>query len=407
MTLKELRAAYKAKLEALRTLALAGITDANRTEYTNTENEMRGLGDQVAQLQAIEDRSAEVRTAEEAEERSAREAQERARAGRPALPQPGAVDTRSAEQRDTEYRSALLQYMLTGDRSELRVQQSTVGANGGYSIPITLLSTLEKALLTYGGVASHVRQMPTASGEPINYPVSNNTTLAATVIAENTAVSDTTVVMGSKSLTVSTLNTGVVRIPFQLMQDGVFNWEDFARGELGEMYARGLANYLGGLSTDASFDALPTIVPVGFTSAAPTVVGLTEITGLFGAVDPAYANDGTWVMNRTTQLNLAAQRYTSGTPVFPVDPSDGQLKNLYGRPIVIDTTLPNIGATTKPIVFGNLQKYILRSVPGLEIKRLEERYAEFGQVAFLGFFRAGGRLLDAGTHPIQSLQQHA
>src|SRR6185312_506416 len=196
------------------------------------------------------------------------------------------------------------------------------------------------------------------------------------------------------------------KIPFQLMQDGVFNWEQFAREELGESYARGIANYVTGASTDAAFDNLVTVVANGVTSAAPAAVGLADVTSLFGAVDPAYAANGSWVMNRSTQLNLASQRNGLGTPIFPLD-STGQLSNLYGRPVVIDTLLPNIAATNKAILFGNLQKYVLRKVPGFEIVRLNERYAEMGLVAFLGFFRAGAKYLDAGKHPIQALTQHA
>lgn len=401
-TSKEIRAKSRAKLEEARALLAAGLTAESRTKYDALMSEINELAGDAARAEQVERL--------DAEERSRQEAEERARAaGRPPLPQPGAATdsgaTRSTEQRDAEYRSALLSYMRTGDTAELRVQQSAVGANGGYSIPTTLLPEVERALLTYGGAAGYLRSLRTTSGEPINYPVSNNTSLAAAVLAESTAQSDVTAVMALKQLNVSTLATGMIRIPFQLMQDGIFDWEQFARTELGESYGRGLANYITGASTDASFDNLVSIVANGVTSAAPTAIGLPDITSLFGAVDPAYAANGSWVMNRSTQLYLASLRNAYGTPIFPLD-ADGQLSKLYGRPIVIDTLMPNIGSTNKAVLFGDLSKFILRTVPGFEIVRLNERFAELGQVAFLAFFRAGARYLDAGTHPIQALTQH-
>lgn len=411
MNLAELRGRYRAKLDEARALLAAGLTDETRSKYDAAIAEANGIAADIARAQQLADADAQERSRQEAEERSQREAEERARHGRPPLPNPGAptqdADKRSAEEKDAQYRSALLNFMRTGDAAELRLQQSGTGANGGYSIPTTLIAEVEKALLTYGGVAGYVRQLTTTSGEPINMPTSDNTSQAAAVISEATAQSDITLTMALKQSTVSTLATGIVKIPFQLMQDGVFNWEQFAREELGESYARGIANYVTGASTDASFDNLVTVATSGATSAAPTAVSLTDVTNLFGAVDPAYAANGTWVMNRSTQLYLASQRASgTGVPIFPLD-STGQLSNLYGRPIVIDTLLPNVAATNKAILFGNLQKYVLRKVPGFEIVRLNERYAEMGLVAFLGFFRAGAKYLDAGKHPIQALTQHA
>lgn len=410
-TAAELRGKSRAKLEEARALLAAGLNAETRTKYDGLIAEVNDLNADAARAEQVERLDGENRSREEAAERTRREAEERARQGRPPLPQPGAAtdqrtDQRSAEERDREIRSAMLTYMRTGDAAELRVQQSTVGANGGYSIPTLLLPDVERALLTYGGAAGFVRRQTTPNGDPMNWPVSNNTSLAATVVAENTQQSDVTAVMALKQLNVSTLQTGMIRIPFQLLQDGVFDWESFARTELGESYARGLANYISGASTDSSFDNLVSIVTDGVTSAAPTAVSLTDVTNLFGAVDPAYAANGTFVMNRSTQLYLASLRNTYGTPIFPLD-ADGQLSKIYGRPIAIDTLLPNVAATNKAILFGDLSKYILRTVPGIEIIRLNERFADYGQVAFMGFFRAGARYLDAGTHPIQALTQHS
>jgi hypothetical protein len=41
--------------------------------------------------------------------------------------------------------------------------------------------------------------------------------------------------------------------------------------------------------------------------------------------------------------------------------------------------------------------------PGLAIFRLNELYMASGMVGFIGYARAGGVIMDAGTHPIVAL----
>jgi HK97 family phage major capsid protein len=56
------------------------------------------------------------------------------------------------------------------------------------------------------------------------------------------------------------------------------------------------------------------------------------------------------------------------------------------------------------VAFGSLDKYLIRRVKEMSVLRLVERFADYGQVAFLGFARYDGNLLDAGTHPVKYLQ---
>jgi hypothetical protein len=46
-------------------------------------------------------------------------------------------------------------------------------------------------------------------------------------------------------------------------------------------------------------------------------------------------------------------------------------------------------------------------VRDLSIARLDERFADYGEVAYVGFSRIDGRLIDAGTHPISYLSMHS
>jgi HK97 family phage major capsid protein len=65
--------------------------------------------------------------------------------------------------------------------------------------------------------------------------------------------------------------------------------------------------------------------------------------------------------------------------------------------------LPASGTANNFMLFGDFSKYVIRSVKQLSVLRLDERYADYGQVAFIGFARYDGNVIDAGTHPIQAL----
>ena len=82
---------------------------------------------------------------------------------------------------------------------------------------------------------------------------------------------------------------------------------------------------------------------------------------------------------------------------------------IMGYPYVINQAMASPVASTNPttMLFGDMQKYIIRKVKDMSVLRLNERYADFGQVGFISFMRIDGNLVDAGTHPINVLQQHS
>ena len=69
--------------------------------------------------------------------------------------------------------------------------------------------------------------------------------------------------------------------------------------------------------------------------------------------------------------------------------------------------MPTMAASVNSIVFGDLGKYLIRDVRGIQLIRLEELYALQLQVAFLAFSRHDGILIDAGTHPVKHFTNSA
>ena len=58
---------------------------------------------------------------------------------------------------------------------------------------------------------------------------------------------------------------------------------------------------------------------------------------------------------------------------------------------------PSSPLTVNSMLFGDVRRYIIRRVRQMSILRLEERYADFGQVGFLAFARYDGQPAYGGT----------
>ena len=81
-----------------------------------------------------------------------------------------------------------------------------------------------------------------------------------------------------------------------------------------------------------------------------------------------------------------------------------ELQEVLGIFIQCTRALDQLGHLNKSVVFGRLDKYLIRKVRPMGVIRLAERYIDFGQIAYIAYSRFDGALLDAGTHPVRFLQ---
>jgi HK97 family phage major capsid protein len=98
-----------------------------------------------------------------------------------------------------------------------------------------------------------------------------------------------------------------------------------------------------------------------------------------------------------------------GRPIWVPGLAVNAPDTILGYPYVINQAMASPVASTNPttMLFGDMQKYIIRKVKDMSVLRLNERYADFGQVGFISFMRIDGNLVGAGTHPINALQSHS
>jgi HK97 family phage major capsid protein len=149
---------------------------------------------------------------------------------------------------------------------------------------------------------------------------------------------------------------------------------------------------------------LEAAVTVGKTTAAATKFTWQEVNGLIHSVDPAYRAAPNFRLAFNDNTCQAMEEMVDGNnrPLWLPGIDSDRPATILKQQYVIDQAIADIAAGKKFMYAGDFNELILRAVRSLTLKRLVERYAEFGQVGFLAFLRFGIVLQD--TAAIKALQ---
>lgn len=344
----------------------------------------------------------------------------------PGRPNPGEVPTGTPEEQRALATRATLQYLqggLANVDADLRAQFQPFIANNNRErrdittstapqfIPQLFYPVLIQALKFYGPIFDLVTLKRTANnGAPMKVGTINDTGNSISVLGETNAPSEVDPTFnGSSLLSTDTATTGLIKVSEQELDDSYFDIDALIRDVFGLRLGRGFEGWItnGNSSNVASLIAG---AHLGATTAAghTGTIGYTDVAALYSALDAAYQGGATWMMNTFTRGLLLGVTDTLGRPLFIPDPSSGAFDTLLGRPVKLNQALANPAATTKSLLYGDFKAgYLFRVDGDLAIKRLNERYADTLEVGFIGYLRCGGMSTDAGTHPIQYLQQAA
>lgn len=253
---------------------------------------------------------------------------------------------------------------------------------------------------------------PTDTGAPANVPQWDDTANAATVLPE--AQQDPLVEPGLLSLqipTAPTYRTGILKLSIESLQDAGFP----VVSELARSFAWRIARGVGPVLVTQ----LLSQAPVGLTAAGSslntggsetggTSIGWQDLANLVLSVDPAYRAAGAYfLMNDSTRTKLNAIVTKQGVPMIHPKYDSAGRQLLLGHPIAVCPSMPNIGVNAKPVAFGATSYFVTRVVKNsASVVRLNERFADFGQVGFRSWIRANGVLrLAAAEHvPVAVLQ---
>ncbi len=290
---------------------------------------------------------------------------------------------------------------------EVRAQGTSIGSEGAHTIPQDFVSQLEAALLAYGGMRQVATVMRTASGNEMPWPTVNDTSNKGARIDENTAVGEQDVSFGQVVFRAYKYTSKMVKVPVELLEDSAIDLVAYLSQAMGTRIARITNEEFTTGDGSAKPEGIVTGATEGKDAASSTALDPDEILDLIHSVDPAYRMQGASFMMNDSVVKAVRQLKQDSEYVWQPGLQAGQPDRLFDFPVTVNQDMAGtIEQNAKTMLFGALQLYKIRDVAGFRLRRLQERYAESDQEAFVAFSRHDGHLLDAGTNPVKYMIQN-
>lgn len=286
---------------------------------------------------------------------------------------------------------------------------TTVPAEGGYLVPTDVARQLIEAMAAFGGMRAVATTLPTASGNPINYPTTDATSEEGEIVGENQAVSAQDFTVGVKTIGAFKYSSKSVAVPFELLQDAVIDLDAHINQRLAQRIARITNKHFTTGSGSGQPTGIVTAATVGHTATATADITFEELIDLEHSVDPAYRQSGQcrFMFHDTTLKALKKLKDDQNRPLWLPGVAVREPDTVLGYAYTINQHMPTLAAEAKSVLFGDFSKYIIRDVLAVSLFRLtDSKYTEKGQVGFLAFSRHDGNLMDVGG-AVKALQQAA
>lgn len=312
------------------------------------------------------------------------------------------------ERRDAREREIFRNILLNGSLAlgQLTPEERDVitGTSGTNLMPKSIAEKIEIAMLASGGILEVADVIRTTRGEDLGIPTLNDTARKASIVSEYDSVSLAALTFSQVVLKAFTYRTPIMPISWELLQDSQFDLEALLVDQLSESFVRAMNDHF----TNGA--AAATTTPRGIVKAANNVAGAAtgsiaadDILNLMGGVNAAYWPQAKFMFNQNTLIHIMKLKDLEGRYVWNPDIAGGARASIFGHGYQLNPDMDDITATKNPIIYGDFKKYKVRIVRGINYMRLNELLAQNGAVGFLGFCRADGALVDAGTHPVSKL----
>ncbi len=298
-----------------------------------------------------------------------------------------------------EHRQLLEAGFVPGD--DVRALGLADDTAGGYLVPELFRNVLTETQKFYGGMLSVANIITTTTGNDLVWPTNDDTGNEGEYLGEGGAVSEQGTSFGRRKLGAFVLSTKMIKVYLPLITDSAFDLESWLPKKMGERIGRrGNRAFTAGtgVGQPQGFVDAVAIGKTGLTGQTVTVI-YDDLVDLEHSVDIAYRNERSqWMFHDLTLAKLRKMKDSTGRPLWEPSLVVGAPSTFNGRRYTVNNDMPQMAANARSIAFGDFQAgYIIRRVAGVTMMRLDERYAESLQRAFLGFERHDGMVDDAAA----------
>ena len=193
--------------------------------------------------------------------------------------------------------------------------------------------------------------------------------------------------------------SSLVKVSTQLLQDSAFDLNAFLVEAMGERIARATNNAftLGDGSGDPQGIVLGS--QKGADAAGATAITADDILNLIYSVDASYRKKDSFGLMAHDNIISAIRSLGVGSsndfPIFIPGMAAGEPDRVFGVPMYVNNDMQSTIATaTKTIVAADFSKYVVRNAGGVQMVRLDERFADNLQVGFVAYKRADAKVIN-------------
>ena len=288
---------------------------------------------------------------------------------------------------EAEYAVAFKDMLHTG-MPQKALRRGSAGS-GNFIVPDTFEQKLVKGLTEKSLIRKLSTVMKTNARMRIPTIIADG---EATWIPENEPVQFSEAVYGEIVLDAYKLAHKVI-VSDEMLEDAQFDVEDYIRQLFVESVsaAEELALFIGdgngkptGLLHQAS---------TGWVSEKAGDITYDDILNLIHSVKSPYRKNAVLVMSEDAITKLLSIIHYHGDSPWDVSLKDGTTKTLFGYPVYTTNYLDRVLPGTKPVLFGDFSYFWIGERGKRSVKRLIERYADTGQVAYITTERIDAKLV--------------
>lgn len=280
---------------------------------------------------------------------------------------------------------------------------TTTGSEGGYTVATEYNRALIEAMKFIGGVRPVADVFQTATGAQMLFPTTDATAEEGEIVGQNAPVTLGETTFGQASMDVYKYSSKKIALPFELLQDSMFDLETYIKTLLALRIGRITNRHFTvgtGTGQPRGIVVASSIGKTG-TTGQTTTVTYDDLVDLEHSVDPAYRAGASFMFHDDTLKVVRKIKDTQGRPIFVPGYEQGNPggapDRLLGRTISINQHMATMAANAKSILFGQMSKYKIRDVMDLTVFRMtDSAFTLNGQVGFVAFMRSGGNMVDNG-----------
>lgn len=283
---------------------------------------------------------------------------------------------------------------------------------GGYFAATDFIEELQEYRLLISPIRKYCRIQPT-SGEAVQMPSLQDDASAYWATEQSSFTDSTDPTVRMLKIPVHEMR-GKLRVSEQNLEDSLFDLEGLIKERLTLKFVqlegtafiqgtsigqpRGFRNYPTQASSSfpggsAGKNNPTTVIPFYQSSGATGKIVADDVLNIIGDLKEAYEPNSMYIMTRGSLWTIRLFKDSQNRPLWQPFGDAGLPGTIYGRPYATMPDMDEIASGNFPLLVGDFKQYMIVDRLTMNMRRLDELYAEQGLVGFIARMRVGGDVL--------------